>query len=466
MEKKKKKKKRKSISKSKGVTYPEYPGEPRLKPTKMLLYGEKESSVDGFAITGNWNKTSIRLTIEASHEDWKKLNEYISFRHCEMSRRREELISKYITSTSNEDLKINAIVAAISELNPETNFTTEGLPKVEAIEQYLDLQVSIKERDLAWQRYKERQEVHTSTGLKSGVDVNHTVESPEERLRRLKGETGITQIAPSGPTVIKEVETRTVSASSQLISEFLASFVIPAVENSPERLSDPRLWTGRYGTDLRPLRGQHVNQWFIDDLKIAAALLHALFKFLFRKDNQQFKDCQELLKSLTIPKKFPQNIRPALEGSSRKPDSIAYTARCLHLVFGQYLKRCKIRPFPSDLKRFATTYIYAGNASLKNPDVKILDLVDNFLSGSQSYHAPHIPNNFNFQKRLIDAVWQLFVLDLIENLAEVYLNIHSRQVIPTDIPEDWPFEEYPYPLHSSHKAVLYKAIEAAFPPRQ
>ncbi|MEW6417623.1 MAG: hypothetical protein AB1480_05825 [Nitrospirota bacterium] len=71
----------------------------------------------------------------------------------------------------NANLKIDAIVATIAELNPETDFTTEGVPKVETIEQHLDLQVSIKERDLAWQRYKGQQEIYPPVGItETGVE--------------------------------------------------------------------------------------------------------------------------------------------------------------------------------------------------------------------------------------------------------------------------------------------------------
>lgn len=409
------KKKRKRKSQSKVIVLQEYPGNPIVK------YLE-----DGLSITNNLYKTSIRLKIEASHEDWDNLHKYISLRRWEKIRRSEELISKYITTSSNKDLKIDAIVAAIADLNPETDFTGKGVPKVKAIEQHLGIPVSIKERALAWQRHKEQKAV-------------------------LPVLTGVAQTTPLEPLIPLSIYRNALEGDTSTVEhEFMISFVIPALENSPEKFSEP--WKGPHGTEIYPRKkGQHDNQFFIKHMKIAAALLHALFVFVSKIP----KNSQNLLKSLIIPDKFPKNIR--VQTKEGKPIAISCTACCLELVFSEYLKDYEINPFSLNLKRFADTYVYTMKASLQTSGAKILDLVNEFLSSSLSYKAPHIPDKVIPGLRSLDCVWELNVLGLIENLAKVYLNIHSpRARSPRS---GWL-------VNSPHKTILHKAIKEAFPPRK
>jgi hypothetical protein len=51
--------------------------------------------------------------------------------------------------------KLQQIVAAIGNLNPETDFTGGGKPKVEALEAVLGFDISAEERDAAWQASEE-----------------------------------------------------------------------------------------------------------------------------------------------------------------------------------------------------------------------------------------------------------------------------------------------------------------------
>lgn len=51
--------------------------------------------------------------------------------------------------------KMQQIIAAIKALNPETDFTAGGKPKVDVLASVVGFDISADERDAAWQAYQE-----------------------------------------------------------------------------------------------------------------------------------------------------------------------------------------------------------------------------------------------------------------------------------------------------------------------
>jgi hypothetical protein len=198
----------------------------------------------------------------------------------------------------------------------------------------------------------------------------------------------------------------------EFASDFHASFIALALENSKERLSRP--YIGPYGTKFDYSKKKN-NQSFIEDMQIQAALLY----------------------------KYRQSHPRKLKGITLSED----VARDLQHIFSYFIAGYKLKPFFNpggrQQENFYSKYIHSGMKKLKTPMMESFDRVDNLhklllymeLNGhvaSSDFSVEEFTGNYTI-KRLSDALKKKKLLnkncDTIEDLnqllkrADLYVKI-------------------------------------------
>lgn len=160
--------------------------------------------------------------------------------------------------------------------------------------------------------------------------------------------------------------------------DFLGSFVIPALEESLERLSLPQ--TGPHGSQLDYYNKKN-SQSFADHMMIQSALLYNHFQSTMKK--------------------------------KKRDDRIDEVAKVVQMVFYDYYKGYKIK-LPSDSSNYWLKCIYPGLKLLRSKSPEALDKV-HYLWGFHNY----LDSDQRIKKEYQDD-W-----NLLRSLTSEYLSQHS-----------------------------------------
>jgi hypothetical protein len=120
--------------------------------------------------------------------------------------------------------------------------------------------------------------------------------------------------------------------------------------------------------------------YFMECMRIQAAVLHILFHYCFRYLRKNLPRCvRKLIRT-----------NPSLQNRQGKPDAAAYTAYCMQSVYASFIQQFKLNPFfgsedpdnYQDPRSFRETYIQGGRKLLKKGIRErwtILDRIDKHI---------------------------------------------------------------------------------------